>query len=523
MSGLHSFFSPEGDRLTPLDLLLKQGSAEQRAAFRQNVVDDPLLAIEVAETVALLEQFRQLQVDPSQRYAAKLNDVVRRAEQRMERHRPTSWWPRAILVAAAAGITVAVLGWTDPWNLRENGAGGQLASTETPAPRHDQGYPQGRPQGPERFDPADAPTLELTSGDRDFFAAAEAMRKRLAELEAPASLRAEFEAAMQPPVDPLGRWLDPQNALAVLRIDHEYRNDFTARGAAERGVGQEVRVQQLADSLATELCERLQPNDPPTNHRAADSEVDAELAVSDVALAVRACIAAGATTEARSTALSLGGSWLAQRAPQCSGAALADVLAALVELGAAKGWYHEQVVRQGERLVDGVLLADDDTWGRRLPELLSSRVPTATLADAGRTLAFLPGFGLAPERCALVRRLLLGEMRERRNRDKGPEALAGLVFGFADLLSEQEFDECERQLRRWQPARLAPDFATVHHIAWGLEPGSIGYTRLHAELRRLTVIADPTPLGARASLCMGLVEGSAAVGTGQLRQSGPGD
>lgn len=499
------------DQLTTLDLVLKQGSAEQRAAFRSQVDQSPLLAIEVAETVALLEQFRQLEVLPSRHYEAKLNDVIRQAEQRIERRRPTNWWPRVGLVAAAAGITVALLGWADPLGLSTAHAPRERLEAAVPVLHRD----------------ASVGRSEASDGERGFLAASETLRKRLAELDAPASVRAEFEAAMQPSSDPLGRWLDPQNALAVLRSDHEQRsNSLAARAAASRefalGAAQEVRVQQLADSLAAELCER---RSGPSALAGSDERAGSEEAgqIEEVALAVRACLAAGGATELRAKALAIGSDWLAEAAGRVSGASQAQALTALVEVAAATGRHNDVVVREGERLLDGVLLANEDTWGRRLPELLGAHVPTASLADAGRMLAFLPGFGLAPEQCALVRRLLLGEVRERCRRDKGPEALAGLVFGFADLLSEQEFAECERQLRRWQPARLAPDFATVHHIAWGLEPGSVGYTRLRAELRRLAVVAEPAAFGARASLCLSLADGAAALAIGQLRPARLGD
>ena len=75
MSVFGDFERPNADRppmldptiLDPsiLDLVLKQGSAEQRAAFHQELGENPLLAMEVAETVALLEQFRLLTVEPS--------------------------------------------------------------------------------------------------------------------------------------------------------------------------------------------------------------------------------------------------------------------------------------------------------------------------------------------------------------------------------------------------------------------------------------------------------------------------
>ena len=105
--------APDG-RLQPIDLLLQQGSADELAALRQRVADDPLLALEVADTVALVESFRQVEVTPSARYAAGLQDLVRRAELRLSPRRST---PRArdlLWVAAAAVLTWGALAWAAP-------------------------------------------------------------------------------------------------------------------------------------------------------------------------------------------------------------------------------------------------------------------------------------------------------------------------------------------------------------------------------------------------------------------------
>lgn len=390
MSVFGDFERPNADRppmldptiLDPsiLDLVLKQGSAEQRAAFHQELGENPLLAMEVAETVALLEQFRLLTVEPSRQYESKLNQVVRQAAERLERRRSTPWWPRLLVVAAAAAITVSLLGWADPL-----GVGAGLA----PRQQLDAAAPLLHRDGTRL--PSVASNGGLLAGDdRGFLANADALRKRLAVLDAPPAVRAEFEAALLPAADPLGRWLDPQNALAVLRSDHEHRSDsLVARAAASREfalrAAQDVRVQQLADSLAAEICERLAaPREGGAGSRALPE-------TAEVALAVRACLGAGATSESRHHALVLGSDWLAERADQMPCAEQVQALSALVEVAATLGRHNDVVVRVGERLLDGVLLANDDTWGRRLPELLGNRVATASLADAGRLLAFLPG------------------------------------------------------------------------------------------------------------------------------------
>jgi hypothetical protein len=230
-----------------------------------------------------------------------------------------------------------------------------------------------------------------------------------------------------------------------------------------------------------------------------------------VALAMRALIAAGAVDDQRLAALELGGDWLAAQLPRATGPTLVTGLAPLVELAAVTGRYGELVAEHGRRLVDEVLRTDADNWGRWRPELLAGRVPAAVMADAARLLRWLPGVGVDAARCHLVRQLVLGRLRERRDAgDDGPELLAAMLYGGADLLGAAERDEVERQLRRWTPLRLAPDYVTVHQLTWGFEPGRLGFTRLQRELRRLAVLPDPGAMGPRAAYCLCLATQYAA-------------
>lgn len=499
MSSLRGLPDPAGeDRLSPLDLLLKQGTPDELAAMRQRVGEDPLLAIEVAETVALLEQFRQVRVEPSPVFATRLHDIVLRAERRLERRRPTPLGRNLLWIAAAACLTAAMLAWTDPLRFRrapDRVVAGGDAPLALPRPAELAPVPEA----------ASEPVPTHVAAEFD--AALQAMRRRL-QIEAAPRLQAELEAGLLPATDPLSRWLDPRNALVDLRIGHEWRarpevrEELLRRSGAMPGA--DARVQELADSIAGELGARLAADDT---------------AVGDVALAVRSLIAAGAATPTRHAALVAGSRWLAERATAASGGDLATSLAALVEVAAVENLHADVVADQGGRFVDEMLRVDEDTWSRRLPELLTARAATSTLADAGRTLALLPGFGPSADRCALVRRLLLGQLRERYEAGRGPEALAGLLFGYADLVSEAERTELELQLRRWKPARLAPDFATIHHVAWAIEPGRIGYTRLQGELRRLAVLPEPAALGQRAAFCMSLATGYAAYGIPEAQRA----
>jgi hypothetical protein len=316
-------------------------------------------------------------------------------------------------------------------------------------------------------------------------------------------MREAFETALAADVDPLSRWLDPRNTIAMLRADHELRGCTDLRIAALRRYGAlaavDARVQDLADDIARQL-----------NAHFADPAASPP-APREIALAVRALIAAGPGSSARDRALSAGSDWLAARLPDASGPSLVTLLSPLVQAAAVRGRNVDDVVEHGRRLVDEVLHVDDNTWGRRRPELLGKSVSAGTVADAGRVLALLPGFGVDAARCRIVRQLLLGRLEERRDQgEDGPEVLVAMLFGAADLMSEPERAEVERQLRRWSPQHLVPDFATVHQLAWGLEPGRIGYTWLQRQLRRLAVLPDPTALADRAAFCLCLATNYAA-------------
>jgi hypothetical protein len=485
--------------LTVVDLLLDEGAAPAQQALRSRIQDEPLLALEMAATVALFESFRQLQIEPSARLGCRLSDVVRRAERRTAPPPAGHWLVKVSCVAAAAAIGFAVLWQWDPLGRR---AGSRLA----PVVRID-AAPAGVVGKP--LDPVaagDAPGRVVPeAADVAWEDALQTMRDRLS-LETAHRLEQAFEAALRPTSDPLQRWLEPRNALASLRADHELRAQPEVRRALLRLQGGLVavdeRVQELTARIAGELLAQC---------------ADAATAGSDqatlqaVALGVRALIAAGAVSEQRSAALERGGDWLAARLPDCTDARLVVALAPLVELEAVGGRYGDLVVQHGRRLIDEVLRADADTWGRRRPELLGGTVPVSTLADASRLLSWLPGVGVDPARCHIVRQLLLGRLRERRDAgDDGPGLLAAMLYGCADLMAPAERDEVERELRRWTPLRLAPDFVTVHQLAWGFEPGRLGFTRLQRELRRLAVLPDPGSLGPRAAFCLCLATGYAA-------------
>ena len=112
-------------------------------------------------------------------------------------------------------------------------------------------------------------------------------------------------------------------------------------------------------------------------------------------------------------------------------------------------------------------------------------------------------FGVDAPRCALVRNLVLGQLRDLRDQgQERPEVLAAMLYGLGDLLQEGERERVLHSLRRWKLTRLAPDFVTVQQLAWARRPGELGFTRLQGELRQLGVLAAPTSLLERAAFCL---------------------
>jgi len=505
----------------PIDLVLGEGiaagrelgplHAESLAALRTRLQYDPLLAIEVAETRDLIERCRGLTVATSPVFAARLHDVVQRAALRAPQPKPAAGFVllgHRLLGLCAALLTVALLLWLDPLQAKTRvPAAAVLASS---------------PLDLTGTAPAASVAVqaERTTAMVAFETAVARMRERLAA-EGSAGLQRELEAGLAAPVDPLQRWLDPQHALVELRLGHELRPKRELRQAALRAAGSllvvDDRVQALADSVAEELLATSEARARWRAAAAAAADEDAEgwptqalgaepqaFELPTQALAMQALLAAGLTSERRELALSTLFDELAAALPHLAGEGLVAVLPAMAEYAAMRGVGSELVRHAGERLLDEVLRPDADSWGRWLPVLLSRKVPTALLADGGRMGKLLPAFGLPPDRCLLLRRLWLGQLRERMLVDRGPEPMAAALYGFADLLAPGEVDSLALELQRWQPARLVPDYATVQHLVWGMEPGLPGHTRVRAGLRRLAAASDPADLGARARLCLAL-------------------
>ena len=470
--------------LQAIDLLLGEGSAAEQAGLRVQIDGDPMTMLAMAETVALIEQLREVRVEAGSAYADKLAQIVRRATHRLPSPQPTGWGG-PLFMAAAALVACVGLHYFDPAGLHEAAAVEWI-------------HVERRPQTQVAV-PNVVPELAEVAWE----SAVDRMRQRLGEADA-SLMREAFEDGLRPDRDALSRWIDPRNALVWLRLDHELRANAARRVdvIAEHGglLAVDERAQQLAFGLAAQLPSLMLESPSPRT-------------VAVVALAVRALIATGADPR-RSQALALAGDWLSVQCPRCTGAARVTALAGLIEYAAIYEAHRDAVRGIGETLVDEVLRSDVETWEkRRLPELVGNHIEAAVLGDVGRVLAKLPAFGVEGARCALVRQLCLGQLRTRcASGAPSAEVCAALVFGYADLLPELERAEVELQLLRWKPVRLLPDFVTVQQLAWGIEPGRRGFSRLQNELRQLAVCPTPVAFAERAVFCLCLAKDYAAFG-----------
>lgn len=487
----------------PIDLLLEQGTAEEVTQMRRAVAADPSLALQVADTVELVESFRELRVDASPNMAGKMQAVMLQAE-RSAAHRgavrPRPWLP-SLTFAAAAAAAFWLLSWLDVASLWQAPQRETAVVVAVAAPAAAPRAEAGRLVASEAI---------VDAGELAWQEAVATIQRRL-EVEDSGHLQAALTEGLRHPTDDLAKWLDPANAVTMMRLGHELRSSAERRLGALRRAGSlpevDRRVQEIAASVAAELGQLALGDDADVGR------------LGEVSWGVRALIGAGSNA-VRGDVLRRCGQWLAGSVAGLHDERLVVALAGLVELAAARGEHVEVVTAHGERLVSSVLDVDDETWQRRRPALLAGVVSPQVLGDAGRVLARLPAFGVDPDRCTLVRRLMLGRLREQRasGQDR-PEVLAAMSFGFRDLLDREgnEQNRLNWALRRWKLTLLAPDFATVQQMAWSVTPGTQGYTRMQRELRQLAVVPAPQGLVGRATFCLCLATNFAGYVQGLAR------
>lgn len=459
-----------------LDLALGQGPRPELDRLRDEVASDPIAAIEYAETRDLLERMRGLAVEPGPAFAERLERLCRAADERQLRRRPAPPVPIWPFVTAAAAL-FAVLALLDPLGLRRPPA--ELA-IHVPAPML--GAPLVNEPSPEVM------TSVLAR-------AAEAAR-RLAPDSQLTTAWLRFESATRE--QRLSDWLSARNAMAMLRLDHELRATADERRSVLRGPSLQASVERRVRDLAATLAD------------------DVENGLADapsLSLALRAMVAA---PTGRTAAIATATSRLSAQLPGLEGGTLAMALCALGEAAAASGSADfGSLARHGDRLVRSVLEVSDEVWSRRRPRLLQAGEPAANLAAAGRFLRFATAFGVDADEARAVRLLLRGHLCERlEGLVDTPDLPTALVYGFGDLLEEQERTALERQLRRWRPDALVPDFLALQQLAATRSPDHLGYARWQLELRAVVAIASPQSASDRAALCLCLASSTSTSGRG---------
>lgn len=482
MTGAADSGMPAREPLQPIDWILGEGSAEQRAAMDERTARDPLLALELAETVELLERMRTLTVEPGPRLGFELARLCRQAEVR-QRLRSGSGVDAAawgVFFLAAAVVLAALMLWQP------------LRQQERPLPRGEIAAAGAAERGGREV--AGQPGAGATGAAADLappFSAANEPRlyaalERFADRSGP---------------DPLSGWLDPSNALMVQWLETELRVSPELRRRALRSNGGNPDVDDRVQELAAEIAGRV----------AAELAGGAASPV-QVSVALRALLAAGSTpTEgAHAAVVAACEVYLREVAGRetLDTGDLVRVLAALAEPAVFRGATHGVLRRQGERLVRETLAA------RGRPTLLGWSTSLGALADAGRLLAVLPAYGVDPVDAFRVRRLLVAHLEERRAEEHGPEVLVAQLYGYGDLVDRAEL---ERQLRSWRLTALLPDFEALWHLAWSREAGGAGWTRFQRELRRLATVPAPRELVDQAALVMCLATDFAAPGVARLR------
>ncbi|MBK8098421.1 MAG: hypothetical protein IPK26_15030 [Planctomycetes bacterium] len=458
----------------PIDVILDQGDAESLAAARRFVASNLAGAVELAETLALLETCRGDAIAPSARLHAALSGLQARALRQtgLRLARPT--WPLWTAFASAATVALSALLIWDPLRPEDPLAAISADLPVRTAPAAGSGLPLPTEVEPSPFDGQRV----ATAADRS--AADSRTRVDLAD-------------------DPLGSWIRPGNSLNLLRVDFELRAsaDLRRRAQADRGGVPEVdeRVQRLADGIRADLERRL---------------ADAQQEPIAIAGAIRALLASGTAGPGgrHADALAAGADCVLAALPRQHGGELAVLLATAIEVAASTGRGIDLVAQHGDRLVV--------EHRQGIAGLLSPDCLAAWLGEAGRFLAWAPALGVDPGEAGMLRVRLHQSLQERRRHGERPEVLAAIAYGFGDLLAADEHVALERRLRGWKIAALVPDFAAMHQLAWSRRPGAYGFTRFQLELRRVAALATPATLPEQSALCLCLATNFAAPGVSGL-------
>ncbi len=458
--------------------VLGEGSPGQRERVRTALALDLDLALDVADTRALLDDLRTLRATPTGQVVKALErEVLWR--QRLRGRDPAAEPRRLVIWLRVAAVALIWLAISD-----------RVFRSRPPSPSN---VPPGTGM---RL----AQLLDVPAGGLGPSAAALAHALRAPvqwpQLALPVD-SAEFVAAWQrviarPLPSDFVDWLAAENVLSRARAAVQRRSvpELRTRWRQRTGAADvEARVQCLAAELAQRTAAELESAAP-----------DLE----QVAVALRALLASGAGPH-HGVHAPLVRACRAELVGRVDGAEFGVgvvVLAALAELAVddtdALGAF---VATRADALIASLVTAPVD--GRR-PPLLRWGAPVHHLAEASRLLTLAPAFGADADGALRARMLLVAHLEERAERLRGfeaPELHAALRYGFADLI---DLAESDRQLALWSPRLLVPDYRALAQFTWGSYPIRRGWADLQRELLGLTGLRTPPRLADAASLLLAL-------------------
>lgn len=501
-----------------IDLIL--GEARDAAAMRARLVD-PLEALEVAETRDLIERFREIGAEQQASASLRLRLAAAAAQRRrVSRHReparaavsPFVFWGAAAAVAMTAVGVISML---------ENGF----------VPTHERFVVDRdvtelrRPSAPVELVPdVDAASAvhvhrDERSGEVIYAEWGEPEPGLPAAFPVPEDQDPQFHEIMarwgdRPEPSEFDQWVTADNNLAVLR--QEFRNRFTptARKRALALTGANPDLDLRIQALAATVAERV---DLALVGSGAEDVVEAS--VSDVALALRALLAAGSDPRLgdHRNVVRRCAAWMEARIreyrdgqPALDDAEMAVALAAMTDVAICSGKYGDLVREHAERLALRTVQGEE---GAR-PGLLQWITRPLALGDAGRLFRLAPAFGVRTSVVFRARMLVAAHLEERLAADEDdPALLSAQRYGFEDLVDRDAIDQ---KLRVWRASFLRPDYVAMHHLAWSQYPVRPGWARFQRELRGLAALETPAGIGDPAALLLCLAMNFAAPGVSEL-------
>lgn len=510
-------FSPDTAKLT--DWLLGELSPQAAAHMARRLgrgevkAQDLELARELAEVQGLLDDLRQLRVEPSGRVPLAVRHAIHRRNLqagRLPRQplRLAEFVSGMVQVAAVALVAFAGLS-LGRWGFD------QVEPDQVPK-AHLAAVPQAMPLVP--VAPVVVPEPEPAP-----------VHRQPSFIQSDPYFRQQYENfAAHAETPPFAVWCQANRDLAILR--REFRQRFSAdsrRRIILAGGGSRIlepRIQALAAEVAAKVDGQL---------------AAAEVSVPQLTLALRALLAAGSTPRMgpHQATVRRCAEYLEQRVAGLQGGELASALAGLMDLAVVTGRRMETLVAEhSDRLTHSIFQAEtpvvaevteeaepapsahrSQSWRQdNRPSLLHWQTPAAQLADAGRVLQLAPAFGAEPKLTNWARTLLAAHLDERINASsmERPDLLAAQLYGFADLVDRAAID---RKLLLWRAQNLVPEhYVALHHLSWSQFPARPGWSRFQRELRMLSVQSTPEGTGDASALLLCLAMNYAAPGSSEL-------